>query len=126
MSDPTGPDASSEEVGSLGEEAAKLIGALGEWARDQGAAGVAGMAGQAADAVRDVDAHLATGAEECTYCPICRTVHLVRQSSPEVREHLTTAASSFLQAAAAMLASGGPARPDSSGLEHIDLEDDDA
>ncbi len=86
------------------------------------------MAGQAAEAVRDVDRHLATGAEECTYCPVCRTVHLVRQAGPEVREHLTTAASSFLQAAAAMLASGGPpggaAGP--SGLERIDLEDDES
>ena len=94
-------------------------------ARDQGAGGVAGMAGQAAAAVRDVDQHLATGAEECTYCPVCRTVHLVRQASPEVREHLTTAASSFLQAAAAMLASSAPAKDaPGAGLERIDLEDD--
>jgi hypothetical protein len=129
VSDPTGPDqpgAPGEPVGSLGEEAAKLFGALGEWARDQGAAGVAGMAGQAAAAVRDVDQHLATGAEECTYCPICRTVHLVRQTSPEVREHLATAASSFLQAAAAMLATPPRGAEPSSGLEHIDLEDDDS
>ena len=127
MNDPTEPTGSpSGDVGSVGEEAAKLLGALGEWARDQGAAGVAGMAGQAADAVRDVDEHLATGAEECTYCPICRTMHLVRQASPEVREHLTTAASSFLQAAAAMLASGPQPRGSdpASGLERIDLEDD--
>ena len=104
MNGPSDSHESSDEVGTLGEEAAKLFGALGEWAKDQGASGVAGMAGQAAAAARDVDAHLATGAEECTYCPVCRTVHLVRQASPEVREHLTTAASSFLQAAAAMLA----------------------
>ena len=127
MSDPTAPTGPEpEDVGSVGEEAAKLFGALGDWARDQGATGVAGMAGQAAAAARDVDQHLATGAEECTYCPVCRTVHLVRQASPEVREHLTTAASSFLQAAAAMLATAGPSReaPGSTGLERIDLEDD--
>lgn len=125
MSDPTEPSGPGpDEVGTLGEEAAKLFGALGEWAKDQGASGVAGMAGQAAAAARGVDAHLATGAEECTYCPVCRTVHLVRQASPEVREHLTTAASSFLQAAAAMLATPARGSDTSSGLERIDLEDD--
>ena len=38
-----------------------------------------------AAAARDANEHIATGGAECTYCPICRTVHVVRQASPEVR-----------------------------------------
>ena len=34
--DPEATPARSEPVGSVGEEAAKLLGALSEWARDQG------------------------------------------------------------------------------------------
>ena len=94
--DPGQPD---EQVGSVSEEAVKLFGALSGWARDQGADpgadlpgglghGLSGLADQAARAAREVDEHLATGDAECTWCPICRTVHAVRRTSPEVRAHL--------------------------------------
>jgi hypothetical protein len=115
-----------EPVGSAAEEAAKLLGAMADWARDHGSdlgAAFAGLAGQASDAARDIDEHLATGAEECRYCPICRAVQVYRAASPDVREHLRTAATSLAHAAAAMLAtptSGGRA----AGVEHIDLSDD--
>ncbi len=115
------------EVGSVTEEAAKLFGALSDWARDQGGGigdGVAGLAGHAARAAHEVDEHLATGAAECTYCPICRTVHVLRQASPEVRAQLTTAASALLQAAAGMLATAVPDDRARSGVERIDLDDD--
>ncbi|WP_284537095.1 hypothetical protein [Nocardioides sp. T2.26MG-1] len=122
---------SEPEVGSVAEEAARLLGALSEWARDQGSGigeGVAGLAGQAARAAHDVDEHLATGAAECTYCPICRTVHVLRQTTPEVRAQLTTAATALMQAAAAMLATTVPddrgARGGPGGVERIDLDDD--
>lgn len=132
-----------EEVGSVSEEAAKLFGALSGWAREQGAdpgAGpdgapgglgerFSGLAGQAARAAREVEEHLATDSAECTWCPICRTVHAVRQTSPEVRAHLATAASALLQAAAGLLATAVPpeARADrrGPGVERIDLDSDD-
>ena len=103
-----GPD---EQVGSVADEAAKLFGALSDWARG-------------------VDDHIATGAEECTYCPICRTVHVVRQASPEVRTHLAMAAASLMQAAAGILAaaSSDGSRTDGArrdGVEHIDLDEGD-
>ncbi len=120
-----------ESVGSVGEEAAKLLGALSDWARDQGSdvgEGLSGLASQAAASLQDVNEHLATGSAECTYCPVCRTVHAVRQTSPEVRAHLTQAASSLLHAAAGFLATlpqpDGPGR--APGVERIDLDDDDA
>lgn len=119
-----------DQVGSVSEEAVKLFGALSDWARDHGSEvgqGLAGLADQAAQATRDVNEHLATGAAECTYCPICRTVHAVRQASPEVRAHLVTAASSLLQAAAGALATAVP--PEQGGragtVERIDLDPED-
>ncbi len=66
MSDAEGPTDGPphEPVGSVGEEAAKLLGALSEWAREQGtdyAGSAAGAASTFAHAVRDVNEHIATG-----------------------------------------------------------------
>lgn len=148
-------DRSGEEVGSLAEEAAKLFGALTDWAQDQagdlgdlgdlGAAGaraaqgdlhglgshLAGLAGHAAEAAAQVQDHLAgarddnlaTGAPECRWCPVCRGVHAVRQVSPEVRAHLGAAASSLVQAAAALMATTPPSGR-GRDVETIDLDDD--
>jgi hypothetical protein len=123
----TGAGGTDGDIGSVAEEATKLLGAVADWARDHGSdlgAGVAALADQAAATAHEVNAHLATDDAECRYCPVCRTVHAVRTASPEVRAQLTTAASSFLQAAAGMLAAGsggsGAGRP----VERIDLDDE--
>lgn len=119
-----------DDLGSVSEEAIKLFGALSEWARDHGSdvgSGLSGFAGQAAASAHDINEHIATGSEECTYCPICRTVHFVRQTSPEVRAHLAVAATSLLQAAAGMLATvvADDARSGrSKEVQHIDLDAD--
>ena len=102
----TGPE--DDPVGSVGDEAAKLLGALAGWASDH---------------AREVDGHIATGSAECLYCPVCRTVHAVRQASPEVKAQLASAAASFLEAAAGLLAASGSADPPASRVQHIDLED---
>lgn len=128
MSEHDGPGR-PEDVGSVGEEAAKLFGALSGWARDHGgdlSDSLGDLAGHATDAVRGVDEHLATGAAECQWCPVCRTVHALREVSPEVRDHLATAAASLMQAAAGVLAATqqhGSAREP--GVEHIDLDPED-
>lgn len=116
------------EVGSLGEEAAKLFGALSGWAREHASEagdGLGGLADRAAASVHDLDEHLSTGSAECTVCPVCRAVHAVRQLSPEVKEHLTTAVTSLAQAAAAVLATADAHAPGApgDGVEHIDLDD---
>ena len=112
-------------VGSVADEAAKLLAALQDWARDnatrQGAAGAAAAAG-AAERLAEINAHLATGGEDCVYCPVCQVIHAVRQTSPEVRGHLTTAASALLQAAAGLVEARTPRQPDP-GVEKIDLDD---
>jgi hypothetical protein len=113
----TGSDQGSaggqDRIGSAAEEAAKLFGALSGWASDLG---------------RGVDEHLATGAAECTYCPICRTVHVFREASPEIKNHLAGAAASLMQAAAGLLAaaaaSATPPRDRSGEVERIDLDGD--
>jgi hypothetical protein len=118
-------------VGSLGEEAARLLGALSSLAQGQGGDvgdGLGVVAGQAAETMRQVNEHLATGAPECTYCPICRVVHAVRETTPEVREHLAAATASLLQAAAGLLATAvadaqRTATTRDGALEHIDLDD---
>lgn len=135
-------DRADEPVGSVAEEAAKLFGALGDALSDRGSGepragfsgfsgfsgftGFSGLAGHAARTLRDLDEHLATGAPECTYCPLCRTVHLVRQTSPEVRAHLLTAAGALVQAASGLLATVVPeqAADRPGGVEHIDLDGD--
>jgi hypothetical protein len=98
-----------DPVGSVGDEAAKLLGALAGWAGDH---------------AREVNDHIATGDAECLYCPICRTVHAVRQASPEVKAQLADAASTFLQAAAGLLSAAGTAESSASRVQHIDLDAD--
>ncbi len=123
-----------DDVGSVGEEAMKLFGALADLARERGTDvghGLEGLADQAAHLAHEVNDHVATGGAECRYCPVCRVVHAVRETSPEVRTHLTVAASSLLQAAAGLLETlppptrnhqGGGARPRGPEVERIDLD----
>jgi hypothetical protein len=127
MSDDTErPGDGNEDVGSVAEEAAKLLGALSGWAKTHGGDLGHGLSDLASAAIHDVDEHVATGAPECRYCPVCRVVHAVRDVSPEVRSHLMTAGASLVQAAAALMATAVEAEKDrgSGGVERIDLDDE--
>ena len=119
------------DVGGVGEEAMKLFGALADLARQHSgdAAGTVGdLAGQAAEMAQEVGEHIATDSIECRYCPVCRVVHAVRQTSPEVRSHLMVAASSLLQAAAGLMETLPPpaeqGRERGPEVERIDLDED--
>lgn len=128
----TGPGAQAgpEQVGSVADEAAKLLSALSGWAKDQGTdlgQGMSDVASSAASAVHNANEHFATDGPDCAYCPVCRAVHVVRSCSPEVRAHLAVAAASLMQAAAGILATAVPderraaaARGDD--IERIDLD----
>ncbi len=114
------------EVGSVAEEAAKLVGALSDWARDQGetaSSGVAGSVAGLADLARGLEQHVA--GENCTYCPVCRVIGMVRATSPEVKGHLTTATTALLQAAMSAMATQVPdeQRERAGGVERIDLDE---
>jgi len=117
----------SEEVGSVAEEAAKLFGALGDWAKanaESGADGVGHLGDALGRTVHDVHDHLATGSAECRYCPLCRVVQAFRDTDPEVKAHLTSAALSFTQAVNGLLATAVPREAAPTGVEHIDLDAD--
>jgi hypothetical protein len=116
-----------EQVGSATEEAAKLLGALQDWAKQHGYDSATAGAAGAPSMFHNLNEHIATGGEECRYCPLCQTISLVRQTSPEVKQHLTSAATSLLKAVVAAM----PAQPngDAHGrtrdpVEKIDLSDE--
>ena len=111
-----------EPVGSAAEEAARLFGAVSDWARQHGG-GLGDLAETLGALAHDADQHVATDSEECRWCPVCRGIQLVRSASPEVREHLATAVTSLAQAATAYLTTAVPDRRDR-GVERIDLTDD--
>jgi hypothetical protein len=111
---PGGLGEQDEPVGSVAEEAAKLVGAVSDWAREHGDGFSAFGDG--------LHEHLATGDASCSWCPVCRTVTAIRQTSPEVRAHLTSAASSLLLAVSGMLATHPPAQDPH--VERIPVDDD--
>ena len=93
--------------GSIGDEAAKLVEALTDWAR--GAAGG--------------ELPLATGSEECTLCPVCQMIALARRARPETFTHLADATTAFLAAVRTVVETHDHARSNGrSGVERIDLD----
>ena len=125
-------DEESESVGSVGEEAIKLLSALKGWARESGsdyANAASDVASEAASSFHSLNEHIATGGEDCRYCPICQLISSVRETSPEVRQHLSSAGTSFMHAVAGIMAThvsdqATKARTDAA-MEHIDLSDAD-
>ena len=121
------------EVGSLADEAARLFAAAADWARQQ--AGDSGTAsGLSTPRLGDWlgQEHIATGAPECRWCPICQAISLLRTTSPDVKEHvasLVVVARQILDSVADAVVDdgrGGKPRPESKpNVEHIDLSEDD-
>jgi adenine-specific DNA glycosylase len=100
------PDVSASSPGPLAEEAARLVEAIGEWAR--GAVG---------------DGPLAAVGEgpECQVCPLCQLIALVRRTQPETYAHLVDAATSMVAALRSVVDHHDHNRP-ARGVERIDLE----
>lgn len=112
-----------EEVGTVGEEAAKLFAALQGWAREH-----------VPDSSRDHSqragglgaSYIADGSAACRICPLCQLIAFVRGINPEALEQLGHAAGSMLQALAGLV--DAAQRSDTrrgSPVEKIDLGDDD-
>lgn len=97
----------TEQVGSAAEEAAKLLGALENWARSR--------AGHLLD-----EEHLATGSPECTACPVCQGIGALRHVRPETVEHLLDAAASMVAALRAAVTPPAAAAREPR-VEHIDI-----
>ena len=132
MSDDSARDSEADQpVGTLAEEATKLLLAVQGWAKESGsdyAGAAAGAATHAAAAVGGINEHIATGGEDCRYCPLCQVISAVRGTSPEVKEHLSAAATSILAAVSGLMETRIPdrsGRAPEEPLEKIDLSDDD-
>jgi hypothetical protein len=121
---------STDPVGSLAEEAAKLFAAVQGWANDARQAWDDEHGdeddGSAADAAGRPHDPLSA---ECRYCPLCNLARLAKAATPEVREHLASAGLSLAMAfkemvdnVAAQQRPGSAADPDGP-VERIDLED---
>jgi len=99
--------------GTVGDEAAKLIDALQDWARRN--------FGDPATA------HIATGAPECAWCPICQLIAILRGDRPEITEKVAEAGASLVAALRAVLdaTATSPPRPQDASprVQHIDLDD---
>ena len=110
-------------VGSVAEEAAKLLGALQDWAGEHGSA-PGETAQRLTEGLRVAADHVGHD-QGCRYCPVCITINRVRQTSPEVREHLTAAIGSLAQAATAALRSVDEAQNDDEppSPTKVDLDD---
>ncbi len=122
---------SSEPVGSLAEEAARLIAVVQGWAAehdgrqataDADAAGADDGAPEAHE--HDHDDHDDPADPACHWCPLCRVARAARTTTPEVREHLATAAVSLAMAFKGFV-DGLEQRPDAhrpDPVEKIDLD----
>ena len=114
-------DAPEPEVGSLAEETARLLDALEGWTRRRDP--------HDAEPAEEPDhhAHDAPGAPsgDCRLCPLCQGARLMRSVTPEVRDHLTSAVGSLIQAASAMVAAhSADSQPSGPRVQHIDLDAD--
>ena len=98
-----------EPVGSLAEEAARLLGAAQAWA--------GGMTS---------GSPTAGGSAECSVCPVCQLVRALRGVKPETVEHLLAATTSLASALRSMVDSaaghdhGGTRR--ATPVQHIDID----
>lgn len=119
-------DTSGSGPGSFADESARLLAALQEWAAKGRAA-----ARDLADGLESSAGGMGHS-PECTVCPICQAVRLLRNTRPEVIEHFSDAATSFLSALSGLVAGdaegampggGGRSRPERA--QHIDVTGDD-
>jgi hypothetical protein len=91
--------------GPLAEEAARLVEAIGEWAR--------GNVG---------DLPLANDSAECTVCPLCQALALLRRTQPETFGHLADASASLVAALRTVVERHDHSARRPGGVQHIDLD----
>ncbi|MGH2805905.1 MAG: hypothetical protein ACRDKT_01390 [Actinomycetota bacterium] len=63
---------------------------------------------------------------DCAYCPICATIGIVRNTKPEVMDHLAAAAREFMIAAGMLLQEAGEVlgNAEAAKTKPADAEDD--
>lgn len=90
----------TEPVGTLAEEAGKLLAVAQEWAKAR------------------FDAEHPT---DCQLCPICQAIGALRQVKPESLEHIVSAAATFAAALRASVST--TAAPPSGRVQHITIDE---
>ena len=101
-------------VGGVGEEAARLLEAVQDWVRQTAGSGdsdgtgatggTAGSSGPGQAADPPWLGRISSDALECQLCPLCRLIAVVRNTRPEVVEHLADATASLAAAIRELLA----------------------
>ena len=108
-----------ESVGSVSEEAAKLLAALQGWAREHVADPSRAPGGGLGSA------YISDGSAACRVCPLCQLIAVVRGINPDTLDQFGHAAGSLLSAVAGLVESAQ--RSDSrrgSPVQKIRLADD--
>jgi hypothetical protein len=109
-----------EPVGSVGEEAAKLLASLQGWAREHLGEHTRGTGGFGS-------AYISDGSAACRVCPVCQLIAFARGINPESMEQVSHAAGSMLHALADLVDSAGRAQSRRGApVQKIDLTDDPA
>ncbi|MGI8435149.1 MAG: hypothetical protein ACR2LE_10520 [Nocardioidaceae bacterium] len=120
-----------DPVGTLAEEAAKLIAVVQSWGQSASGMGNESHGGPADEgepadddrAAAEPSEH-AHSTSECRFCPLCSTVRLARAATPDVRAHVGNAVLSLSMAVSELLDN---VRNDESGrpsVEDVDLAED--
>ncbi|MFZ0325567.1 MAG: DUF5304 family protein [Actinomycetes bacterium] len=96
-------DGAREPLGSAAEEAARLADAVGSWLSD----------------------HLADGSDSCSICPLCQLISVLRDTQPEIAEHLGRAGESLVAALRATVEAHERswASPGSPTVQHITIDE---
>jgi hypothetical protein len=99
----------TDQPGYVLEEAARLLQTLRRRMRTS-----SGM--EAPDdvwslATRDQTPGIATGAPECRYCPICRTIAATRSGGPDIADHMAEAGMALMAAFRETVAAYQRSRP---------------
>jgi hypothetical protein len=88
----------SEQSHSVIDDAVAIAGVLRRRVLGGGVLGGGRSQDVWAEATREEDwrDHIATGAEECRYCPVCRAIAAARSSRPDVVDGVVSAGGSFM------------------------------
>ena len=112
------PGSGHEPVGSVGEEAAKLLAALQGWAREHVPDYSRGVSDLGSSYISD-------GSAACRVCPLCQLIAWVRSVNPESLEQMGHAAGSMLHALSGLVdAAHRSGERRGSPVEKINLADE--
>lgn len=109
-----------EPIGTLAEEAAKLLAVVHGWVGDPATA----ASTPEGDEEQRHDHGAPEAAAECRWCPLCQLMRMAMATSPDVRAHLSQAAVSMALALKGLLEESPSTAGRTTPLEKIDVTED--